>query len=252
MMDQIRSELGYFFLAWQFLTRLPHPPVTRFDPDWLSKGAKYFSLVGALIGLLCGSLLFAAANIWERPIPALLAVAFGIAVTGALHEDGLADFFDGLGGADRQTRLAIMKDSRLGVYGALALGFFVTVRVFALSQISPLATFAALGGAHAGGRAAAVWVMATLPYSGDSSASRIRPAIRICLPAFGLSFFFGFAPALFLPPHAAAVALLAGAGASAGITLIARKTIGGYTGDVLGAAEQAYETAFLLGVATLA
>src|SRR4051812_10900551 len=127
-------EVGRLLAAIQFMTRLPLPAIA-FEPDWLARSAKYFPLVGILVGLISGAVLLVAAHLWPQPIPAILAVAAALVLTGALHEDGLVDTADSLGATTRERRLAIMKDSSIGAYGALALVVCLGLRVAALSAL---------------------------------------------------------------------------------------------------------------------
>ena len=114
-----------FLNALRFMTIVPVPSSdAAIAPDWLSRCAKYFPVVGIGIGLVSAVVLLLADRIWGPVVASLLAVAASIIVTGALHEDGLADTADGLGGGSSvEKRLAIMKDSRIGTYGTLALAF---------------------------------------------------------------------------------------------------------------------------------
>jgi adenosylcobinamide-GDP ribazoletransferase len=252
--SRIGREIDRLFCAIQLLTRCPTPRVAGLAPDWMARSAKYFPLVGQGVGVVCAGVWLVASRIWSAPLAALLAVAAGAAVTGAFHEDGLADTADGLGGGrTREQRLAIMKDSRIGVFALLVVGFCIAARVLTLASL-PLAQGAwALLGAHGGGRLAAVVVMACQPYGGDPAVSKLTPGPRHVrwgeLAFAGLTclwplFFLGLAPSL--------VGCLLGAIAASWLALTAQRQIGGYTGDILGAAEQLFETAFLLGVAAVA
>ena len=168
------SEARQFWNALRFLTVIPAPGADHVEDDWLIRAAKYFPLVGIIVGGCSALVLLLAAKLWTGFLPPLLAVAAGIALTGALHEDGLADTADGLGGGrSRETRLAIMKDSRIGTYGALALGLGVALRVFTLAALPIWAGAAALLGVHAGSRLAAAAVMTVLPYAGDPGATKL-------------------------------------------------------------------------------
>ncbi len=250
MKQKLCTELKYFAAALQVLTRLPVPPLHGFAEEWLERGVKYFPLAGALVGAVCAGILLAASGLWSGPLPALLAVAAGIAITGALHEDGFADFFDSLGGATRDARLAIMKDSRIGTYGVLALGAGIGIKVFALAALPAAAGAGALVAAHAGGRFAATAVISTLRYAGGISAAKIKPLGHgITRTDLAVAALFGVLPVLLLPGPYRLAALLAGVLAAALCALFARRMLGGYTGDVLGAVEQSYEIAFLLGAA---
>ena len=166
----LTHEARLFVCAVQFLTRIPTPQLNGFDPSWITQSARYFPLVGQIVGAISALALFGAAQIWTPWIAALLAISLGVVITGGFHEDGLADTADGLGGLTRARRLEIMKDSRLGSYGALALGLTLALRVAALAALtalSPALAALALFAAHGLGRAAAVAVMAALPYGGD-------------------------------------------------------------------------------------
>lgn len=251
----IVRELKLLLCALQFLTRLPTPALRDWRPDWLSRSAKYFPLVGLLVGLISAAVYLAARSLWlGGPLPALLAVGAGVLATGAFHEDGLADTADGLGGGqDPAARLAIMKDSRLGTYGALALGLGLAIKVCALGMLHPpVAAAAALIGAHTMGRAMAVGVMAALPYAADPGASKLKPTPRDVRGwEAGVALALGAAPLLLLSPLAAVVCTGAGAVAALWPALAARRLIGGQTGDVLGAVEQSFEIGFLVAAAGL-
>lgn len=243
-------EWRLFLVAVQFLTRLPTPPVHKLPPDWLARSGKYFPLVGGLVGGVSALALLAAHAIWRSgPLPALLALAAGLAAAGGLHEDGLADTADGFGGGrSPEQRLAIMKDPRLGAYGALALGFVLAVKAAALSVLPVQLGAAGLVCAHVGARAAAVWTMSFLPYAAEPTASKVEaPHRALNVWELGVTLAFALAPVLLLTRPTAGLAC-AGAAALTAL-LVARgsaRRIGGHTGDVLGAVEQAYELVFLL------
>lgn len=252
----IRRQVELFWCAVQFLTRLPVPRLDRYEPEWLPRSARWFSLVGQVVGGLSALVLLSAGRVWSGALPALLAVVAGVAVTGAFHEDGLADTADGLGaglggGRTRERRLEIMKDSRLGTYGAVALGLALAVKVGALSGLGAGAAAAwALVAAHGLGRAAAVLGMAAMPYAGDPEASKAKPvAVGVGRLEITVACAVALWPLLALSPGRAAAGLAVGSLAALWPALAARRGIGGWTGDVLGAMEQAFETGFLLGCA---
>ncbi len=249
-MRKLRRELIYFLVAIQVLTRLPVPRMQGFADRWMERGVKYFPLVGAIVGVFCAAILSATSLLWHGLLPALLTVAAGILITGGLHEDGFADFFDAMGGATREARLAIMKDSRIGTYGALALGGGIAVKVFALAGL-PLAIGAAgLVASHAGGRLAAVAVISFLSYAGGLSAAKIKPLGRgLTGWDLAIAVIFGLLPLFLLPARFAATAAVAAALAALIAARSARRLLGGYTGDVLGAVEQVFEISFLLALA---
>lgn len=244
----IRREVFLFICAVQFLTRVPVPHLAGFSPDWIGASARWFPLVGQLVGLLAAAVLLLAAQVFGAGLlPALLAVGAGIALTGAFHEDGLADTADGLGGGlDRDARLAIMKDSRVGTYGLLALGFAVALRVAGLATLPPWEAALALVAAHGVGRACAVVAMRATPYVRDAAEAKVKPVPQGVAPA---SVAVALASVLWVPFALPWAALLVAAITAWWLLRQARRLIGGHTGDVLGATEQVAATAFLLGCA---
>jgi adenosylcobinamide-GDP ribazoletransferase len=249
----VTRQLVLFLIALQFLTRLPTPGVQVFQPNWVTRASRYFPLAGQLVGALCAATYWAADHIWQGWAPALLAIGVGILVTGAFHEDGLADTADGLGGGlDRTQRLAIMKDSRVGTYGVLALILTLAVKASALATLTPGLAAAGLIGAHGAARGATVVAMRLLTYGGDAKASKWQPSPegvrwREVALALGISAW----PLLLLSPAAAGASLGLGALLAMTVGLLARRLVGGHTGDVLGAIEQVFEMGFLLGLAAI-
>jgi adenosylcobinamide-GDP ribazoletransferase len=252
-MRHLRREILYFLTAVQLLTRLPVPRLRGFAQRWMERGVKYFPLTGAIVGAACAAIFLGASHLWGGTLPALLTIAAGIAITGGLHEDGFADFFDSMGGATREARLSIMKDSRIGTYGVLALVAGVGMKVFALAALPIAIGAAALVSAHAGGRLAAVAVISMLPYAGGLSAAKIKPLGHgMKWSDLAIAAVFGVLPLLLLPVAFGLPALAAGLIAAALAAMAARRLLGGYTGDVVGAVEQTFEIAFLLAAAACA
>ena len=115
-------ELRLFFIALQFFTRLPVPRWVGYEPEWLHQSARHFPLVGALVGVVGAAVLWAALWLFPMPVAVVLSMVATVLLTGAFHEDGLADTCDALGGAvSRERALEIMKDTRIGSYGAIGL-----------------------------------------------------------------------------------------------------------------------------------
>lgn len=248
----MNREWRLFLVAVQFLTRLPTPQIAALPEDWLARSGKYFPLVGALIGGFSALALLGAHAIWRSgPLPALLAVGAGVVLTGALHEDGLSDTADAFGGGrSAEQRLAIMKDPRLGAFGALALGLVLALKVAALAALPVGLAAAGLVSAHIGARATAVWTMSFLPYAAEQAASKVAAPHRTLRP-WELALTLACALASCLLPMGPRVGGACAAGGLVAALLLARtsaKRIGGHTGDVLGAVEQAYELVFLLGL----
>ncbi len=243
-----------FLHALRFMTVLPVGSSDALDADWLTRASRFFPAVGVVVGLV-GAIVFAVASrYWGGIVPAVLAVVATVLITGSLHEDGLADTADGFGGGrSREARLTIMKDSRIGTYGALALIFSVSLRIAALALMAPSYAWAALIAAHAGARAAAIWAMNALPYAGDLSATRISYSEAALDRSTALTALLvtlaALLPALIKAPSALFAGLFLAILGALAVIALARRLIGGFTGDVLGAVEQAAEVAFLLGLA---
>jgi adenosylcobinamide-GDP ribazoletransferase len=239
-----------FRLASAFLTRLPLGPDPLAGEVPLAAASWAFPLVGLMVGLLGGLGYAIAAWLNIPPLPsALIAVAVTILVTGGLHEDGLADTADGLAGRDPAERLAIMRDSRIGSYGVLALVLDVGLRVAALAAIGAAGqggrVASALVAAHAVGRGFLPLVLRGLePARKDGlGAAAGRPDAATAWLGAGLTLPIALIALDFVPGVAALLAAAVVTAVGAGI---AQRRVGGYTGDVLGALEQGGETVVLL------
>lgn len=235
--------------AARLLTRLPLDSApAAFAGASGSHPARCYPLVGAAVGLLAGLAYLLALWVALPPFAAALAaLAAGLLATGALHEDGLADLADGFGGGrDRLQKLSIMRDSRIGSYGVLALVLVLAARGGSLAAIAaPGPVIAALVAAHALSRGGIAVLSSVMPpaRSDGLAVAAGRPGGVDALAAAVL----GALAALFLLDLRVAVtAVLAVAVVQAVLGLQARRQIGGITGDVLGAAQQLGEAAVLL------
>lgn len=257
MSNPVLNELRALALAVQFLTRLPVPGGTIYSPQREAAAVRYYPLVGALIGGLCAGVFVLADIRFSGPLAILLAVAAGLAVTGAFHEDGLADTFDGIGAAanDRDRALEIMRDSRLGTYGTVALVMALGVKVAALSSLAPSTVCVALVAGHGLSRLSGVAVMQTGRYIRQAGAAtevskRLGAVGVLVVLLTGAALVAGLVA--YLSPLAAILAL---AGLTAGhvlMRLYLEPRLGGYTGDTLGAVQQASEIGLYLGLAAWA
>jgi adenosylcobinamide-GDP ribazoletransferase len=239
--------------AIQFLTRIPIPSLAGFQEDWITRAARYFPLVGQVVGGLSALVLLLAGEVWNGLIAATLAIAAGIALTGAFHEDGLADTADGLGGGQTVARrLEIMKDSRVGTFGVAALALVLALKVLALGDMPRIGAAWALLAAHGLARAAAVVAMWITPYAVQGEAGKWKPAPQgVRSGEVVCSFLLAIWPLAFLPAWAIVAGLVVGAALAVALGLMAKRLIGGHTGDVLGGIEQVFEVGFLLGVAAI-
>jgi adenosylcobinamide-GDP ribazoletransferase len=243
--------LADLHLAAAFLTRLTLPDPGLVAAGGLARAMRCFPLVGAALGLAAGAVHVVAAAVLPPFAAALLAVLALVVLTGALHEDGLADFTDGLGArGGRERRLEVMRDSRTGAFGVLALVFSVGLRTSALAALPHgWPATAALVAAAALSRAlipAAMQVMAPARPDGLGASAGV-PDASVAAAAMGLALLAALAGGLGL---GTILAILAAAlGAALAVVAVARRVLGGYTGDVLGAVQQVAEAAALLAVA---
>lgn len=250
----IAREFDYFLAAVQFLTRLPVPQRPNFQADWIDRSTKYFPLVGAIVGLMAAAVVLATSIVLPQPLPMIFGLIAAVMITGALHEDGLADTADGLlGGTTRERRLEIMKDSRVGSYGVLAIGAVLALKLASLHALDPFMAAAALVGAHSGGRLIAVLALRTMAYVGDVDAAKIKPPrMPISAGELIIASAFAIVPMLVgLAPSTVAICFSLGALFAAWIAWTAHRAIGGYTGDVIGAMEQMFEVGFLMAAAAI-
>lgn len=261
MLSFLCKEWRNFLLAVGFFTRIPVPRLPDFQERKLNHCAKYFPLVGMIVGLLGAAVFVLALRIFQRDIAILLSMAATIYLTGAFHEDGLADSADGLGGGwDSERILTIMQDSRLGTYGAIAL-FLMLLGKFLLLNALPVQFVAyALIIAHAVSRLCAVYVMATSNYV--KASGKAKPlAHKVQVKDVFTATVFGFLPMVLLFCYFSTTIVGVGNAASFVLCMLLpvcvvwfwwrhkiQRWIGGYTGDCLGAMQQMIELAFYLGL----
>ncbi len=247
----IRRELATFFAALGYFTRLPVPRWVGYSPDGLARAARYLPLIGLLVGGVGALVFWLASQVWAQPVAVVLSMVATIALTGAFHEDGLGDTADGLGGGwDKAKILAIMKDSRVGSYGVIAVVLALLGKFALLSTLPAGQVVAALIAGHAVSRFCAVSLMATMDYARDGDTSKARPvAARLGLGPFLFALVFAGLSLLLLVPEPALIAVALAALATLWLAAKCRRWLGGYTGDCLGAVQQVGEIAFYLGLA---
>jgi len=248
-------EMRYFFVALQFFTRLPIPGRIGFDASWLQHSTRYFPLVGLLVAVIAGLVYAACVQVLPQPVAVLLSTGAGIYLTGAFHEDGFADVCDGFGGGYTCDRtLEIMKDSRIGAYGAIGIGMLLAVKCFTLASLPGTAlVVAALMAGHTLSRALSatlIWRMDYARHEGkakplgqEMSAAEFSLAMGTALAVLLLMAIAGW-----LPWRGAFAGLLLAALATAWLARLFARRIRGFTGDCLGAVQQLSEAAFYLGV----
>jgi adenosylcobinamide-GDP ribazoletransferase len=259
MLMRMPREFALFLVATQFLTRLPVPRLAEFEPHWLSRSARYFPLVGALVGLLNVGVWWICRHWFAPSIAVGLMLAASLLITGAFHEDGFADACDGFGGGSSAERvLVIMQDSRVGAFGVMGIGLLLGLKWATLVGLPDTAIPWVVIAAHVTSRWWAIGLIWRLDYVRDDAGSKSKPLAQ------SLSGWQWLVSGLMGATALLAVILLmraVGEGPNLGVSLAAtlaagvtvyfagayfRRRIGGYTGDCLGAAQQVAELVFLL------
>ncbi|MEM9388448.1 MAG: adenosylcobinamide-GDP ribazoletransferase [Pseudomonadota bacterium] len=256
-MRWLGEQYALFLLALQFLTRFPVDTNQVYSQARASRAIRYYPAVGVLVGGLAAVIYVVVMMGFDHPsLAAILSTAATVLVTGAFHEDGLADTCDGIGGGlTRERSLEIMRDSRLGTYGTIALVLILAAKVAVLAALTLHQAVAALLAGHAVSRLSAVFTVASSCYARDHGIAKpvaegIEPGgllIAVATTALGVGFaLFGIGLDL------AATALLMGLVGVAighGVSRLAfERKLRGYTGDCLGAVQQCSELGWYLGV----
>jgi adenosylcobinamide-GDP ribazoletransferase len=249
-MSRPLDELRYFFTALGYFTRVPVPRWVGFEREYLNAAARYFPLVGAMVGGVAALVYLAALRVFPAGVAVLLSMTATLVLTGAFHEDGLADCADAFGGGyTRDDVLRIMHDSRIGAFGAIALVIALALKWQTLAALPPMRAAMLMIAAHAASRAFAISYLVTLDYV--RAEGKAKPvAQRMSVMSLALALAFGLPWLLWMGWRFACVTLvlLASLRFIAGRYFVRR--IGGYTGDCLGCAQQVFELAiYLTGLA---
>ena len=262
VLQRLRYEARLILVAVQFLTRISVPSFSHYDPQWLHQSSRYFPAVGLLIGLLCAGVFWLSSLLFIPLVAAVISTAFGIKLTGAFHEDGLADSCDGLGGGlTRERTLEIMKDSRLGTYGVLGLVSALLLKISLLTAMpTPVAIVALIIG-HTASRLLCISLLTLLPYGGEIEHAKAKPMAQQLTPLQSIYSSGWLILAITLVtlvfPYTMRqigiwqwlLALLLGIGATDYMRRLLRRRLDGYTGDGLGATQQLSEIAIYIGLA---
>ena len=252
-MSLMRREFAALRAAVMFFTRLPVPSSAHYDSADLQRAAAWFPLVGWLVGAVAAGVWWAAAQVWPPAIASGLSLAATLLLTGAFHEDGFADVCDGFGGGYTKERvLEIMRDSRVGAFGAIGVVVMLGLKWQTVAAL-PLASYtgaAVIFAGHTVSRAAAVSLMAVLPYVREEAGKAKPLATELSGGRLLVALGSGVAPLVLLPLSASWVLV--------GVLVVwlvlaawFRRRLAGYTGDCLGAAQQVTEVVFYLGVLAL-
>ncbi|GAB3626358.1 Adenosylcobinamide-GDP ribazoletransferase [Pandoraea terrae] len=251
-LHRAREELRYFLTALGYFTRVPIPAWVGHAPEQLNAATRYFPLVGVGVGACVAALTASSGHLWPPGVAIALGMAASLLLTGAFHEDGLADSVDAFGGGmTRERTLDIMHDSRIGTFGAAALILALLLKWATLASVQARYGWAGFGvvtiGAHAASRAAAISLMRTLDYvRAQGKAKPVAQRLGAGSLLFGV---LCSVPWLFWPDWRAgltAVAVLILL--RSGLVRYFDRRLGGYTGDCLGFAQQLAELSIYLTV----
>jgi adenosylcobinamide-GDP ribazoletransferase len=249
-----------------FLTRLPVPKMTDHSQEYLERSVKYFPVAGWVVGAISGLTFIVFNKYIGEDIAILASIIAGILTTGAFHEDGFADVCDAFGGGwTKEKILLIMKDSRLGTFGVIGLISILAGKFLLLKELpkftpdlqQPVTNvfynyryfLLILLAAHSVSRAIPVFIIRTYDYVTDPDGSKSKPLAsqKPSLLALVIVTIFALAPFIFLNWHFL-LAIIPVPVVAYSLADYFKKWIGGYTGDCLGAIQQATELAFYLGV----
>jgi len=249
-MAKFWREVQLFLTAVMFLTRIPCPSWIGYSEELLNSSCRYFPLVGALIGASSAVVLSVASTLWAPEVAVLLAMLLSVLITGAFHEDGLSDTCDGFGGGwEKDQILSIMKDSRIGAYGVVGIFFIFALKFSLLRSMSIQTAGLALIVAHSISRFVATSFIFTHEYIREDGLSKVKPLASRMKRS---DFFVGVVTAtmfLLLMPGYAAQLLVCLAVVRVVLIRFFLSSLGGYTGDVLGAAQQISEIVVYLVIA---
>ncbi len=253
----MKEELRIFFTALMFYTRIPCPKNIDHSPEYINKATRYFPLIGWIVGAISFVVFYLSLFLFDINVAVLFSLIAGILTTGAFHEDGLADVFDGFGGGWTKTKiLEIMKDSRVGAYGVIALIFLFGIKYLSLNGLllkidrtNYLHIALIFISYHSLARFTAINIVFTSQYSKEDETSKAKPIAKAhSYKEIIGAYFFGLLPLL----------VLCFMNWKFSIVLFPlfllyffskryfQKWIDGYTGDCLGATEQLAECVTLL------
>ncbi len=249
----IKDYINGFILHLQFLTRIPVPVKVEYNERAFAAGSVFAPVIGLLIGLISVGIYLLFGLLDKRPLAILLAMAAGIAVTGGLHLDGLADTFDGLFSyRDKERALAIMKDSRLGTSGAIGLFLVLVLKYIMLVSLPDRYLAVCLAAMPVLSRMTISWSAGLSPYARKGEKGMAAGLVEMSGPIeIIISTTLTFMISVLLLKLAALPLVMIVIAFTLMMVLYVKSRIGGITGDVIGAVIELSETVFLLSVLVL-
>ncbi len=239
----VKGEIYAILNALSFFTRIPIPKKIPISEQYLRKASKYFPLIGWIVGGVSALVFLLSNMIMPALLSILLSIVSSILLTGAIHEDGLADFADGFwGGYSKSDTLRIMKDSQIGVFGVISLIVIFALKFVCLFLISPLILPILLIVSHSFSRFSSTIIMFTLDYVREEENSKSKPLVKKSgFGALMLSLLFGVLPFFLFNNYWYFTLVIPVVITTLILRFLFKKKIGGYTGDCLGATQQLNE-----------
>lgn len=249
----MKKEVRIFFTALMFFTRIPCPKWIDHSPEYLSKSSRYFPLIGIIVGGIGASVYYVSGFLFPHPLALLLSMISTILITGAFHEDGLADMCDGFGGGwTKENILRIMKDSRTGTYSVVGLCSVLAVKFASLYYIDSKLILLVLIAGHSLSRFAASTLLYTLDYVRDDEQNKAKPAAqKMSADSLLIGAFFGISPLILFFNYYVFILLIPVFLTRWYLGYYFNKWIGGQTGDCGGATQQICEVVFYLSFIAL-
>lgn len=251
----MKKQIEIFWAAVMFYTRIPCPANIHYSEEYLNKSTRFLPLIGWIVGGISFLAFWISYTLWGVAMAVVISLIAGILLTGAFHEDGFADVFDGFGGGWTQEKiLEIMKDSRIGTFGVLALVLLFFTKFWTIHEITiqitdPLELLLIFVTYHSLARLGAATIIFLSRYARNDEKSKVKPIAKSYGRAEVIgAYFFGILPlgglACLKLTYLLVLLLL-------GIVIFRAKQyfekwLGGYTGDCLGAVEQLSEVCILL------
>ncbi|SEA25333.1 cobalamin-5'-phosphate synthase [Porphyromonadaceae bacterium NLAE-zl-C104] len=242
----MKQQINLFFHALFFYSRIPAGKI-NYSEENLTKAFRYFPLVGIIVGAIGGGIFLLSRWIFPVSVALVISVAVMVLVTGALHEDGLSDFFDGFGGGrDKERILAIMKESTIGAYGVISLILLFLLKFMLLLSIDSSHIIAVLIASHASSRMMPIFLINSSHYARTGESKAMHTRRKTDMTTFLIALAFGLVPLIFMPWQVILIVIPLYAVIMILLKKYTEKKIGGFTGDVLGALQQFSELAFYL------
>lgn len=239
----MKYEIKIFFTALMFYTRIPCPSWVDHSEEYLNQATRYFPLIGWIAGGLSALILYGLHFVFPASVCVVLALAAGVLLTGAFHEDGFADVCDGFGGGWTSSRiLEIMKDSRVGAYGVIGVVLLFALKIFASIALMELDLWFCIKSivlAHVLSRFIPVTIMYTHEYAREDASSKVKPiAKKLSIKDFVISAIWLIPVFLWFQSWLMLLVLIPAYLMKIYLAAYFKKWIGGYTGDCLGATQQ--------------